>query len=324
MDEQTAQLILEIQQRDVDDFLSSRAVRLRRGALDDSTLAFKLQQDELARNISFLRDRRMGQSISRAIQDDGASISIIQAGRNEIIRDRQYASRLNEDPYLVAENDEDLTIAQAPEEDVLVHLSALNAYGNDYDASEIVQYGQHITAEGVGQGLRGFLHLPDVECVACMESKSSHDMTRAPCSHDYCRICFVQLFRGALIDESLFPPRCCRQEIPLSVARNVLGSELTQQCEQKAIELATPNRTYCSRLGCSTFIPLQSIVSFIATCPQCATTSCANCKRESHQGPCNEYTGDAEVLEMAQTSGWKACHRCHMMIELRSGCNHIT
>jgi hypothetical protein len=140
----------------------------------------------------------MSQSISRAIQDDGPSVFTIQAEQNDIFRDWQYASRLNEDPDIMVEDVKGRITAEIPDEDVLARLSAFNERGDEYDASRIVSYGRQINIEGVDRGIqeapieqavldieggdRGIEEapteqaVPDIECVACMEMTPSDNI----------------------------------------------------------------------------------------------------------------------------------------------------
>ncbi|KAI1325696.1 hypothetical protein F5Y16DRAFT_257327 [Xylariaceae sp. FL0255] len=70
-------------------------------------------------------------------------------------------------------------------------------------------------------------------CEACQDQKHFAELFRAPCNHEYCRQCLERLFKDAIVDESLFPPRCCRQTMPLDKCqsgrhsrRGDLGSSL--------------------------------------------------------------------------------------------------
>jgi hypothetical protein len=89
---------------------------------------------------------------------------------------------------------------------------------------------------------------------------------RVPCNHVYHIACLKDLFMAAMRDESLMPPRCCRQEIPLLLAR--LTKTEMDSFEAKRLEFSTPDRLYCSRPTCSTFIPPKCILRGIGTCPR--------------------------------------------------------
>jgi hypothetical protein len=58
-------------------------------------------------------------------------------------------------------------------------------------------------------------------CVACGDEKDFFDVARVPCrnGHEYCRGCLAELFRLSMNDETLFPPRCCSEPIPLEHVR---------------------------------------------------------------------------------------------------------
>jgi hypothetical protein len=64
-------------------------------------------------------------------------------------------------------------------------------------------------------------------CEACGDETDFVDGGRVPCRHEYCRDCLH--FKAAMtMDESLFPPRCCGQQIPLDKVRIFLTSELAK------------------------------------------------------------------------------------------------
>ena len=73
-----------------------------------------------------------------------------------------------------------------------------------------------------------------------------------------------------------------------------------------------------------------SIYSAVVLPCQCGMQLCVECRTQKHPGlTCREKiavtTGSNEiVLEVARDKGWKQCPKCHMMIELVSGCNHMS
>ncbi len=85
-----------------------------------------------------------------------------------------------------------------------------------------------------------------------------------PCGHAYCIECLRKLLKLSMRDESLMPPRCCQQEIPSTLAKLTLKE--TEDFNAKRLEFSTPNRLYCSRRTCLTFIPPTCIVNSIGTC----------------------------------------------------------
>ena len=55
-------------------------------------------------------------------------------------------------------------------------------------------------------------------CAVCLEPVNKND-PRVTCGHAYCVGCLKELFLSSMQDETLMPPRCCRQEIPIHLAK---------------------------------------------------------------------------------------------------------
>src|SRR5208282_2454840 len=94
-----------------------------------------------------------------------------------------------------------------------------------------------------------------VECVACGDAFRLPEVIRCPCGHLYCPECLKSLFVRSTTDETLFPPRCCSQTIPLSAVKVKLDDEALLSFNSAAIEFTTTNRTYCALKDCGKFIP---------------------------------------------------------------------
>jgi len=83
------------------------------------------------------------------------------------------------------------------------------------------------------------------DCVICQDPIHGAEI-RAPCGHYYDIACITDLFQSATRDESLFPPRCCRLNIPLAQVQSHLTQTLITTFQQKQAELSTLKRVYCS------------------------------------------------------------------------------
>ncbi|KAF5524556.1 hypothetical protein CGCA056_v005309 [Colletotrichum aenigma] len=94
----------------------------------------------------------------------------------------------------------------------------------------------------------------------------------------------------------------------------------------KEIEFSTVNRTYCHQPQCSGFIPPTSIEGDIGTCPACQAKTCVLCKsmEHDHADACKEDTATQEVLKLAADKKWPRCNKCHAIVELDTGCYHMS
>uniref|UniRef100_A0A4E9E185 RING-type domain-containing protein n=1 Tax=Gibberella zeae TaxID=5518 RepID=A0A4E9E185_GIBZA len=142
------------------------------------------------------------------------------------------------------------------------------------------------------------------ECIACNNQFPPLALFKPSCSHEYCRACLVGLVRSSLQDESLFPPKCCGQTIPIKQGR-WFSPQLVGQFQAKKLEFDTPNRTYCSEPSCSTFIPPVFIAG------------------SHHTGVCPSDTASQQFLQLAVQNGWQQCYSCHRVVELDTGCYHM-
>lgn len=163
-----------------------------------------------------------------------------------------------------------------------------------------------------------------VDCLICMESMNARDFIKTPCQHNYCHDCMRRLFVESTRNESLYPPKCCDKDIPLTVANTVLNAQQQREFTSKGAEFRTKDRLYCSSQHCSAFIPPRQIYDGIGTCGECRQRTCVFCKGEDHNGDCPKDKDTHAVLKLAQKSGWRKCFNCEYMVMLEDGCNHIT
>ncbi|KAI1471700.1 uncharacterized protein F4812DRAFT_467676 [Daldinia caldariorum] len=213
---------------------------------------------------------------------------------------------------------------------------AIRLYGEELNNAATVASDRRITSrmrreEGVGYDTvsepesDGSDDIIEVRpCLACNDMTELARLVEAPCEHEYCLHCLEQLFRNATTDETLYPPRCCRQQIPLEPNQRFLPNDLVTTFREKAVEFSTPNRTYCHQATCSVFIHPDTYVNNVATCRTCRSSTCITCKRQSHDGDCPHDEDLQQVIRLAQEQGWRRCSNCRSMVELNTGCYHIT
>ena len=168
-------------------------------------------------------------------------------------------------------------------------------------------------------------------CVICQDPIRGAQI-RAPCGHYYDIGCITDLFQAATRDESLFPPRCCRQPVSLTTVRQHLTPALITLFTEKEKEFTTLKKVYCANPTCSRFLGPQSrsmVYRNIITCPvsACKTRTCGSCRARVEEGErhtCKAESTDQEVLALGKSAGWARCPGCDQMIELQMGCYHMT
>lgn len=169
------------------------------------------------------------------------------------------------------------------------------------------------------------------DCCACGESKPAKKTMELQCSHVYCHDCIIDLFDFSLHkDSTLFPPRCCKETIPLYLnmdslegCHSTLTPDLLAAVEAKKVEYETANATFCSETKCGKLVPDKNISGGIATCSLCTMETCTTCKGKSHEGL---YPEDDDTNLFMVTAGkvkWQQCSNCKNMVELDVGCFHI-
>lgn len=339
MDDQSAALILQLQIEDIATiFAASKGKRRASEALNDQEYALQLCQQELETTMAILNDRVMGQSISRAVQEDRHILAREAETEATIAQDRRLACQLEgravpavaaapSAPSAMGSSADAAAVATA-EEEYLAKLMAL--YVSEAEGTKLLTAstdgGTVPRCESSSRGAkRQRTAALERRCEACRDEKKFFDVATLPhCRHDYCRNCLDQLFRLSLEDETLFPPRCCRQPIPFRDVRVFLTADTAREFERKRPELETPNRTYCRLPTCSTWIPPRNILNDIGTCPSCGTATCTICKDATHPGDCPNDETTQMLLQTADASGWQRCFQCRRVVELNYGCNHMT
>ncbi|KAH7912639.1 hypothetical protein BJ138DRAFT_756699 [Hygrophoropsis aurantiaca] len=164
-------------------------------------------------------------------------------------------------------------------------------------------------------------------CTVCLDAIYGAEV-RAPCGHFYGIDCITDLFQSATRDETLYPPRCCRQPIDFAQVKRHLSPALVRLFKEKGTEFGTLKRVYCASPTCSRFLgPLhEGYFSKIYTCPvpTCATKTCGKCRAKHDRGESCTDNSPGDVLALGRRAGWARCPGCAQMIELNVGCYHMT
>ena len=336
MDDESAAVVLSLQLEDMNRLLDSSVHIKEHVNISDGHIALVSYRDELAARLRFLQDRRMGRSMARAVLQDERTLRQVRSQENRAIEDRNLACRLGganpgTGPTPIIDLTDDI-----PDRILTGLAQRYSALPDEPDPMEIDTEPRHTPVQRT-RPLRNKSRIESVPalgesvlgvqktCVSCDERINYFGAVYAPCGHDYCQDCAKQLFLNSMRDESLFPPRCCRQAIPLAAVDVFLTAEFTKHFEEKAVEFSTSDRLYCAWPTCSAFIPPAKINGDIAICPKCEFWVCTMCKGRTHQGrDCPKDAALNALISTAKTEGWQRCIRCKRYIELNLGCNHIT
>lgn len=332
MDLTTADLVQEMLLQDIADIEARRKNSEVEGQQPDDVVSFDLLKAELQRMGTTISDRRLAASVALAVSQDEAIISRMQREDAIALRDHQLARRLGGMPET---RPEDRRAQQIRVENLSENFAKLNVLHQDvyfFDEVDISSAAtgsgsESASAAGSSASFKGkeLDTVPMQVCVICDEENHLYDVLQAPCDHFYCRFCFHSLVEASTRDESLFPPRCCLEVIPLSLAEGFLGKDLLELFEKKGVEYTTLDRTYCVNAACGEFIPLNCIRLGVATCPSCQQKTCSMCKNLPHiDSECPEDADEQSVDALAKAEKWARCSSCTRRIELVIGCNHIT
>lgn len=332
-DDESLDLVLSLLREDAHQFESTSKGKQVEGTLSDADLALQLHNEELNRVTTYASDRRMTKSIQKAVQADTDALLASEREENVARNDRALAVASSKGTSLAPTQTPAKADPSAAELEWLEKLSAMYITGVGEEAEEgdnEVLYSDTDTTSMMSPessswaASRASKKSKLRPCMACGDMKHFVYLARAPCQHEYCRECLETLFRHAILDETMFPPRCCRQDIPLDTNRLFLSGDLVQQFKKKSIEFSTPDRLYCHQPTCSAFIPPSMFKDGMAQCPECNATTCTICKKATHRGDCPADKELQEVLQMARDNGWQRCPKCFTMVELLMGCFHMT
>ncbi|CAK3745156.1 Hypothetical predicted protein [Lecanosticta acicola] len=336
IDPLTLSVIVEMQLEESEGMVSNGRGKQREGTVTDAQLALQIYMEDLRCADAILKDRKLAQSISIAVQRDGNFIYEAYRQEQQAEKDRELALRIAtehapaagketqysrkmqekafEDPWTNAEMLAKVaTIYMNP---TVWQVPIIRSGGSDAESGQAESSAWAASREEKGKPAPR-------NCIACGDAKEFEEVARVPCDHEYCRPCLEELFRLSMKDESLFPPRCDNQEIPLDFVRFFLPSSVAKEFEAKYEELSTKNRTYCHDRTCQTFIS-TALNEEIATCPRCTKTTCIMCKSPSHSGDCPQDAALQQLVETADAHQWQRCYQCARFVELNTGCNHMT
>lgn len=320
LDDASESLMIELQMQELENLVNSSKGKHIEGEQPDFDLALAIYKSELESYDVFFSDRRMCRSAARAVVADGDLIYRQHQTEDQVARDHHMALNFDSDQETPSDDPADDPADHANFDSELINkLAALYVLPPDDELAD-----QPESSSWASSRPRRTVPKTMTTCVSCRESFNFYEIARCPCSHEYCRTCLATLFSASMKDDSLYPPRCCRQTIPLEPNRPFLSAILVGQFLAKKTELDDTHRTYCHKRACSTYIPGGLVEDDVGSCPRCFAQTCVMCKGVAHKGDCPKDFSTQELLRIAAQNGWQRCYSCHRVVELEYGCNHMS
>ncbi|KAF9477426.1 hypothetical protein BDN70DRAFT_861858 [Pholiota conissans] len=167
-----------------------------------------------------------------------------------------------------------------------------------------------------------------VQCTICYDSLVYSKAFQTPCDHNYCKTCIINLVERSTLDETLFPPRCCKIPIPITDVDPYISPALRETLQRKHSEFSilAKDRVYCAYATCSTFLgSSEGKTDAGIACPICRRSTCLRCKQASHlDEDCVPSEATVQLRALAQAQRWQNCPGCGFVVELIEGCYHMT
>jgi hypothetical protein len=346
LDAQTLSLIIETQLEDLREIARANAPKGKgrvgeHDARDDLIAAVNAYRADLTAMAQHLADEAMCRSIANAVDADADLIRAALSEEERLTQDRELAFTLSGQQRSAAARRQSISqrpsLSTTTDEEVLEKLRAFNISSPSptelyFEDADVGRAESSSWAQSRRYPARQVARPPSEPltrtCVACTDHHPVSNLARSPsCGHEYCQGCLKSLFTASFTDETLFPPKCCGQAIPIDGCRALLTPAIVGQFHAKKLEFDTPNRTYCHVKACSAFVAPQFVHGDVAYCSRrgCFGRTCTVCKGASHVGhDCPEDPAAQDMLRLAAAEGWQRCNSCARYVELNTGCNHIS
>ncbi|KAJ8563696.1 hypothetical protein K7X08_032148 [Anisodus acutangulus] len=186
-------------------------------------------------------------------------------------------------------------------------------------------------------------------CVICLEDTDIGQIFSVDgCRHRYCVSCMKQHVEVKLLHGIV--PKCphaeCNSDLKLDSCSKFLTPKLIDIMKQHIKEASIPvtEKVYCPYPKCSALMSKSEVLEYskgsflgaerlgIRKCTKCIGLFCINCKVPWHYNiVCDEYRRrnpnppeDVKLKNLAAMNLWRQCVKCNHMIELVSGCYHMT
>ncbi|KFY05167.1 hypothetical protein V491_09187 [Pseudogymnoascus sp. VKM F-3775] len=317
---------LQLQLEEINSQLALQSGKWPEESPPDFALAFNDFEAELKRAIVLVEDLKFAHSIAKAVDSDAVAIEESRIEETQSVQDRNFALSLNEGDHVPSQDVTDLPDMPQPgaepaEWDNVLRATAASTFSIESCstvAGPSAHYSRH--QEAVLQQLPQL----KLECIVCGESAYPHATVRLACNDMYCRPCLKSFFVRVAKDEGLFPPKCHRQLIDISVIEADFSVEELTAYRSAELEFTSKDRVYCADKECTRFIPMLQRTPDYASCEVCSAKTCIHCRELAHDGGCPADEARQSLLTFADELGWKLCFGCGEMVSRYEGCDHMT
>ncbi|KAB8338732.1 hypothetical protein FH972_021677 [Carpinus fangiana] len=267
------------------------------------------QREEVESSLASTRDRALCISISKAVETDGPLISLAQA------------HELHQKPTDTHADEAEPTMQ--PAEDSDSHGSGQHV---DVHPDRLIEHlwSYNIVPQPPLDEASAGTPTAELECSVCLEKNPATQSYNSPCGHVYCHVCLRRVFHEATLNGPYLEPYCCDTPIPLATVNTLVGPSILAKHQLATLEHSSTDRTYCANTHCASFIPPHLTHKTLATCHNCHHRTCILCKSTSHPGAVCDRTADDPILQLADQEGWRRCYQCRTLVELETGCYHMT
>lgn len=187
-------------------------------------------------------------------------------------------------------------------------------------------------------------------CKICLEDTNINQIYSIDnCMHRYCFSCMKQHVEVKLL-HGIFPT-CphdgCKIQLNIDSCSKFLTPRLIEIMSHRIEEASMPlaERVYCPYPKCSALMSKREVLEYSKSalvgaersgarkCVKCNGLFCIDCKVPWHNTmTCLDYKRrnpyplqeEAKLKKLAATNLWRQCVKCNHMIELASGCYHMT
>ncbi|KAL4592210.1 hypothetical protein LXL04_005197 [Taraxacum kok-saghyz] len=185
------------------------------------------------------------------------------------------------------------------------------------------------------------------QCTICFEyTYIAQIFSVNKCQHRYCFSCMRKHVEAKLHQGKL--PECphegCKSELEIETCKGFLNPELYDIMSSQVKEASIPpsEKVYCPISSCSALMSKTELQKHVSSssrasgkrkCVKCHRRFCMNCNVAWHDDmTCGEFiesfeykaANEAKLKSLASTKKWRQCVKCKNMVELATGCNHIS